>query len=312
MPTIAAILLAFLTTAEDRVATRFAWPTAAEVQVRESANRRGNRAVLTYTLNVAPHAEGGRVLRLTDHEFQSMNGRDVTAPELRAALEPARIAAATTPPMRIDEEGFFTGITDEQEFVTRMLATVSGGDPRLEAQTRHFLANLETAAGRGMMEQTFLGRWNAWTGGWIGLDLAVGEVLEAVEPYTGGMTPMKDVTSKTRVECVELLVREGRPCVRLKWSGLVDGPVFTRSMSTVVSDAIRKSGAEGADQANVKVESASVVNEWEGIFARYSLCPQWIKTRQVKEFTVSAAGEGEPKSTQQVEEHEYEFTWPAG
>ena len=62
----------------------------------------------------------------------------------------------------------------------------------------------------------------------------------------------------------------------------------------------------------MKVESASVVNEWEGIFERHSLCPQWVKTRQVKSFSVSAAGEGPAKSTEQVEEHEYTFTWPIG
>lgn len=162
------------------VPMRFDWAPPCRVPVIERIEKQGQSAVFSYDVTLQRTREPG-VLELRTEQLRPLeiNGVDATSAGLQAEGRTMMALAAALPALRISSDGQFLGITGEAELVERLLA-LSGARPgTLESdRLRQTLTSPQTLS---TLRERAGDTWRGWVGAWVGVDLAPGEELDAVE-----------------------------------------------------------------------------------------------------------------------------------
>ncbi len=169
----------------------FAWPVPgyATVKRRSIKTFRGpgakpDRDVTTrFRLQVSADPDE-ELLRLEqqDMEFLAMNGVEITTPELQAMVAPlAAQLVAGLPVLRIHPNGDYAGMGDWDAHMQKVEPLLRGMEDNGMMEARVIEGTLQIMRQPGFRRiamQMTADPWNAWVGGWVGMELHTAEPLQ--------------------------------------------------------------------------------------------------------------------------------------
>lgn len=174
LPELSPKLEAQVTFEPKRVDVKFGWRPPCRLPALQDKDKNGQRMRASFDLVLEPVLDR-LTLRMQHIQVVMVNGEPADAPALRDQLASVNaLAEAVAPTILVSMEGEYLGVVDLERNldVVEKLSTLGGTGMDM---ARKLMRGPQM---RAMLEEAAGAYWNAWTGAWLGLQLAPGEHLE--------------------------------------------------------------------------------------------------------------------------------------
>jgi hypothetical protein len=194
---------------------RFGWGAPCRVPVRESTEKKGKTARMSYFVDVRRRADGNLEVRLDDFAFLALDGNDVSGSHWRERLAPALTLASTIPVFQVSPKGEYVGAEGIEEAIERVLSARALPAEQAEQMRQMLTSPLMAAA----LEEKVGDTWRTWVESWIDWSVAPGQ-------------------SKSENGAIQLATGAEVPIVlRLEHLGFRDGHAHLRATNVLSGDA---------------------------------------------------------------------------
>lgn len=280
----------------------FGWPETGSVGLEVDVARASGSGRYTCRLSWAPDEafepehdgqQPHRIVRYSDFEFLELNGKQPDDPEFRALTRELAPTLAAVPPFRVDANGEFLGLLDEEAAARGMAEALGSLGVAAHGMIGRMLSDPMT---RGMIENSIAEDWSWWASFWNEYETTPGEAVTSRVDFPSGLTG-NPIHADMTCECVDLHERDGERAVHMRASTVYD----EADMLRVTMATLRKMSDGPVPEDAIR--SVARTDEVDGIYTIDGLRP--LEVHWKKTITVDG-GSGAKES---VERKTWTFDW---
>jgi len=253
------------------------------IPVRETVEKRGRRAELSYRLVLCPNEDGKLSVEHRDTRFVSLNGMPADDPSMAPTLRKLEPVMSAIPHLIISADGQYEGVRGWGQ-VLEQVGALLPEEGQAELQRLR-----ENPRARALVELAVGRRWQTWVGTWLAFDPSRGFLEREVT-----LVPMGEPVP-LRVE-MDAKPGDEQGWWRLRATTRAGG----RKAKAMMADALQAMGGKDVKPEGLEIEIVSI-REAE---TRWPvLRPRWAHSR--KEIYLSHGG----RRRERVEDHRYDLDW---
>ncbi len=284
---------------------KFNWPSSGTVKVVESVLKKNRRARTAYDLQLNTDKDNNLLVTYDNFRFLYIEGVDISHPEIFKQLAPVLALTAAAPGYKVDSAGTLVGVVGLYNMVER-LSNMDLVKKNMDEQKRAgVLAMLKNPQLLEVMETKAASNWHAWVSLLVDFpdEDEVGAIYKLkTESVAFGQVIPFDLT----YERMAVTDPKHKGLVKMLIESKSDNSAIIEAAGTFVKNMMKQSGQSQQEIDEMVFESADQRTIVEILTDPLTLRPIMVKVETVLDMQIK----GE-KANRQIEEHKYDFTWPA-